>query len=291
VNLPRLAVLGTGSVALAATRAYASAGGEVIALVSRAAERARAAAAQCGVTCASADPADALAAEVVLVAVTDGALGDVGRRLAALDGAAGPVFLHTSGALSGDALGGEPLRTGSLHPLQTFTGSDPERLAARLPGTHWFHEGAGPGEAKRIVEALGGRFHPLAPGTKTLYHAGAAVLSNHTVALFDTAIRLFEAAGVRPRHSREPLLHLLAGTLANLQEEGLPSALTGPIARGDVETVEAHLAALREYARDLLPSYTALALRAIPLAVAKGGLDVDAAARLELLLRRGPATP
>jgi len=101
---------------------------------------------------------------------------------------------------------------------------------------------------------------------RAAYHAAASIASNLFVALEESAAELLERAGVED--SRELLAPLVLRTAANWAERG-PGALTGPIARGDTDTVERHMAALRETAPDLLPVYEALAERARELADAR----------------------
>jgi len=282
---PRLAFVGTGPVARALAAAYRAGGGGVVAIVSRSAARAAEAARRCGAERGTADVADALDADVLVVAVPDRALGEVGARIAAAAKGRGPVVLHTSGGLAGSALGSAVPRAGSLHPLQSFPDlTDDHALAARAAGAHWFHEGAGTDEAAAMVRVWKGTLHAIAPGGKALYHAGAAVLSNHTVALFDAALRLFAAAGVPPGEAHAPLAALLLGTAENVASAGVPAALTGPVARGDTATVRAHLDALRRTAPELVESYVAMARRALVVARAKGSLPDAAAAEIERLL-------
>lgn len=282
---PRLSFVGTGPVARALAAAYVAGGSRVLALVSRSAARAEETAARCGAERGTADLAQALSADVVVVAVPDRVLTEVGARIAAASASALPLVLHTSGGLAGSALGrGVPL-AGSLHPLQSFPDlADDRALAARTAGAHWFHEGAGGGEAAEMVRVWRGTLHAIAPGGKALYHAGAAVLSNHAVALFDAAVRLFAAAGVPPAESHAPLAALLLGTAQNVASAGVPAALTGPIARGDAATVRAHLDALRRAAPELADSYTAMARRALVVAREKGSLPDGAADEIARLL-------
>lgn len=293
--LPRLAIVGTGAVARALGLSYRAAGGTVAVVISRDAGRAAALGASCGAP-GSADAGAAGAADVVLVCVPDGAVPGVGARLAAALGDSGPVVLHTSGALPSSALraaspgpGAPVLRTGSLHPLQSFPAgaAGPEadrRLAASVAGIHWFHEGDGEVPARALVSAWDGRFHALTTGAKVLYHAGAAMVSNHAVALFADATRLLAAAGVAPGESRAALATLLEGTAANLRAVGVPDALTGPVARGDGGTVRRHVEALRLRAPELLDAYRAMARRAIVVALEKGTIDAAAARDLDAAL-------
>ena len=287
--LPRLGIVGSGPVARAIAGAHRAAGGGVACVISRDEARAAGLAAACGASRSSTDVQDLAGAGVVLVCVSDRALADVGARLAGARLGAIPV-LHTSGAFDGAELlvraPGAALVVGSLHPLQSFpaglAGAEGVRaLAARVPGVHWFHEGAGADDARGLVAAWGGAFHGLSPGGKALYHAAAAIVSNHTVALFADATRLFAAAGVPPEESRPALATLLEGTAANLRTVGVPAALTGPVARGDVATVRRHVAALSQAAPELLAAYRVLARRAIVVACEKGAVDAATAVALD----------
>jgi predicted short-subunit dehydrogenase-like oxidoreductase (DUF2520 family) len=291
MTAPRLAFVGTGAVATALASAWAAARGAVTAIVSREPSRAAALAASCGAR-PSADFADLRDADVVVVAVPDRAVAEVGRSIArALAASAAPLVLHTSGALEGAELlrtaGAARFPAGSLHPLQSFpalSSGGGAALAARVAGSHWFHEGEGAEPARAMVARWGGTFHALRPGGKPLYHAGAAILSNHAVALFADATRLFAAAGVAPSDARPALAALLAGTAANLAAVGVPDALTGPVARGDVATVGRHVAALRASAPEVLAAYREMARRALLVAREKGSIDDATASALEAAL-------
>ena len=187
---------------------------------------------------------DALAdADLVLLAVPDEAIADVAGRISI-----GPWVAHVSGATSLTALDPHERRF-SVHPLQTLTADrGPEQLdGAWAAVTAETDEAAA--AAKWLAEALGLRPFPLADDDKPLYHAGAAMASNFLVTLYRAAARLLEETDAPP----EALVPLMTRTIEN------GFALTGPIARGDWSTVEAHLDALAERAPDLVPLYRALA--------------------------------
>jgi predicted short-subunit dehydrogenase-like oxidoreductase (DUF2520 family) len=136
-----------------------------------------------------------------------------------------------------------------MHPLQTFTRS---RGAEQLDGA-W---AAVTGEddqarlrARWLAELLGLRPFEMSDEVRVLYHAGAAIASNYLVTLYRAASRLFTAAGAPP----EALVPLMRRTIDNGFE------LTGPLARGDQSTVDAHLAAIRSEAPDLESMYRVLA--------------------------------
>jgi len=187
---------------------------------------------------------DALAdADLVLLAVPDEAIADVAGRISI-----GPWVAHVSGATSLTALDPHERRF-SVHPLQTLTA---DRGPEQLDGA-WAAVTAETDEAAAVAnwlaETLGLRPFPLADAEKPLYHAGAAMASNFLVTLYRAAARLLEETDAPP----EALVPLMTRTIEN------GFALTGPIARGDWSTVEAHLDALAERAPDLVPLYRALA--------------------------------
>lgn len=182
-------------------------------------------------------------ADLVLLAVPDSAIPEVAQRVPI-----GPWLAHVSGATSLAAL--EPhQRRFSVHPLQTLS---LERGPEQLDGA-WAAITFETDDARRAAEWLAStlalRAFPLADADKPLYHAGAAIASNFLVTLYRAAARLLEESDAPP----EALVPLMQRTIEN------GFALTGPIARGDWSTVEAHLRALDERAPDLVPLYRALA--------------------------------
>ena len=186
--------------------------------------------------------------EVVLLAVPDDAITGVAAALAAAGLVRpGQTVLHLSGALGRDALRalascGAAL--GSLHPLQSL--SDPATAPQRLNGP----VAAVEGDARAIVVAtalargLGMDPVPIAEAAKPSYHAAAVVAANFLVTLAATSQRLFVRAGLPPDGATRALATLMQGTLDNVRAAGPAGALTGPVARGDIETIRRHLAAL-----------------------------------------------
>ena len=181
--------------------------------------------------------------DLVLLCVPDSAIRDV-----AADIAPGPWVAHVSGATALAALAPHVRRFG-VHPLQTFTRA---RGPEQLDGA-WAAVTAETDDARArgfwLAEQLGLRPFELRDESRILYHAGAAMASNYLVTLHRLASRLFEQAGAPP----EALLPLMRRTIDNGFE------LTGPIARGDWATVDAHLAAIHEAAPEIEIVYRALA--------------------------------
>jgi predicted short-subunit dehydrogenase-like oxidoreductase (DUF2520 family) len=182
-------------------------------------------------------------AELALVCVPDSAIAEVAGGVAT-----GNWVAHVSGATALAALDPHERRF-SLHPLQTFTRA---RGPEQLDGA-WAAVTAETDEARELgfglAQTLGLEPFALEDADRPLYHAGAVVASNYLVTLHEAAASLVAAAGAPPE-SLEPLMRR---TIENGFE------LTGPIERGDWETVEAHREAIREARPDLEPLYDVLA--------------------------------
>jgi predicted short-subunit dehydrogenase-like oxidoreductase (DUF2520 family) len=287
----RVSIIGCGAVGRALGRAVRDAGYPIASLASRSRESAQAARTLIGEGEIVQDPAEAARlADIVFLTTNDGAIESVCRAIAgqgAPSGGSGgfrrgQVVFHCSGVLTAEVLAsarGRGAAVGSLHPLQSFARS---RAARRLRDICFFFQGDDAAEpvARELVERLGGRFFRISAEAKALYHAASVFASNYLVTLADMATSLLAKAGVPSDQSLHALLPLMRGTLDNLGRVGLPEALTGPIARGDVETVEKHLEALRKLAPDLLPMYCYLGLQTLHVARRKGGLTEVLAARL-----------
>jgi predicted short-subunit dehydrogenase-like oxidoreductase (DUF2520 family) len=177
--------------------------------------------------------------DLLLIATPDAAVAEVA---AAVTPNADAVVAHVSGSLGLAPLYGHP-RPAVLHPLVALP--DAERGAARLPGS-WFGLAVdGDPLADEVVAALDGRAVRVAEGDWLRYHAAAVIAANHLVALLGQVERVAGTIGV-------PLaayLDLAAGSLDDVAELGPAAALTGPVRRGDLETVGRHIAALPEEER------------------------------------------
>jgi predicted short-subunit dehydrogenase-like oxidoreductase (DUF2520 family) len=190
-------------------------------------------------------------ADLIVLATPDGTLDEVAATLAPAV-APGALVVHLSGARGVDAL--TPIVTtradvevGALHPLQTLTGAN---AADALRGA-WAAV-AGPAAVTELAVQLGLRPFTVLDARRAAYHAAAAVASNHLVALLGQVERLAADADV-PLDAFEPLVRT---SVDHAFAVGPAAALTGPVARGDVETVARHLDAIAESER---PAYRALA--------------------------------
>ncbi len=224
------------------------------------------------------------ACDVVFITTPDSAIEEVASRI---KWRAGQYVVHCSGADSLDPLisaQAQGAAIGVMHPLQSL--ATYQKAIANLPGSTFSLEAAGSllEFLKVVVDDLGGKWVLLQPGDKVLYHAAAVIASNYLVTLAKVATDLWQAFGVDQKEALDALMPLIRGTASNLEEVGLPHALTGPIARGDKRTVKKHLLALQAMAPDMLGIYVEMGIRTIPIALEKGRISkLDAQELCELL--------
>lgn len=273
-------VIGAGRVGAVLASALRSAGHEIVAVAGEsAASRTRIETMLPGV--AVAKPTDvAKSVDVLLLTVPDDALDNVVRMLVASRAIrAGHLVVHTSGRHGMAVL--EPAaaigaRGIALHPALTFTGTDVDlpRLAGCLFGVTCAAEERPAAEA--LVQDLGGRAVWIEERNRALYHAALAHGANHLVTLVSESMSLLREAG-----STDPaamLRPLLTAAMDNALVYG-DAALTGPIVRGDVQTVAEHLRALAS-SPETLQSYVQMARATALLALRDGRLDPRRAAAL-----------
>ena len=184
--------------------------------------------------------------DILWICHTDDALAETAKLLARKPGWAGKIVFHSSGALSSDVLA--PLRrkgasTASLHPMMTFVpGATP-----RMDEVPFAVEGDSLAviAARRLVKNLGAEIFPIEKRFKTLYHALGSFSSPMLVATLATAERVGRAAGLSPSQTRRIIAPMLRETIKNYSERGPAAAFSGPIKRGDINTIRRHLRELK----------------------------------------------
>ena len=200
-----------------------------------------------GAGSAAASPGAMRRADVWLLAVGDDQIAPVCAQLAAAQALAGAVVFHCSGARSSAALAAarqDGALTASVHPIRSF--ADPAQVAADFDGTFCGIEGDA-GALELLTPALlaiGARLAPIDAAAKTVYHAASVFASNYLVTVLDAALRAYQAAGIPEHLARELARPLATETLANVFRLGPEQALSGPIARGDMDTVARQQAAI-----------------------------------------------
>ncbi len=245
----RVAIVGAGNLASALAVALQGAGYRVEQIISRdrsqSLRRARRLALEVGALAVTAGKAH-IEAEVVWFCVPDGAIAGAATALQAAADWSRKVALHSSGALTSDELA--QLRTrgaavASVHPMMTFVrGSRPS-----LVGVPFAIEGdvAAVRMARHIVKDLGGRAYSIRKEDKAAYHAWGTFASPLLTALLATTEHVATAAGLQPEEAKRRMLPILKETLANYAASDAARAFSGPMIRGDIDTVRRHLKILR----------------------------------------------
>jgi predicted short-subunit dehydrogenase-like oxidoreductase (DUF2520 family) len=280
--MTRIGVVGAGRVGAVLAAALRAAGHEVVAAAGEsAASRTRVASLLPGVP-VDKPTAVSRACDLLLLTVPDDMLSNVVTQLAAA-GAIRPdqLVAHTSGRHGlavlepAEARGAHVM---ALHPAMTFTGTDVD--LPRLAGCAFGVTAQTPvtiATAESLVSDLRGKLVWVPEDKRTLYHAGLAHGANHLVTLVSQAMELLRESGATdPAATLRPLL---TAALDNALTMG-DAALTGPIVRGDVETVRAHLQEIARTRPDFLPSYVELARATANTAVLDGRLLPIRAAKL-----------
>jgi predicted short-subunit dehydrogenase-like oxidoreductase (DUF2520 family) len=289
---PSIAIVGCGTVGSAIGKLLSDAGYRISGVATSNLETAKKAAEATGAENHSDSPSDiAQGGDIVFITTPDDLIESMCVEMSEQGGfQQGACVIHCSGALSSEILASARAcgaKVATLHPLQSFASVD--QAVSLLPGSFCTIEGDKDALAmvREVAEDLGGIVLEISAKKKTLYHAAAVTASNYLVTLLHLALQLDRAAGLDGETSLKGLLPLIKGTLHNIGKKGIPDALTGPIARGDVATVSAHLRAIEKDAPELLLLYRCLGLYTVDLAKAKGTIGHETADELTALLEIG----
>ncbi|MBF0223947.1 MAG: DUF2520 domain-containing protein [Desulfobacterales bacterium] len=179
------------------------------------------------------------------------------------------IIFHCSGSLPSTILNSAKkfnAKIGSLHPLQSFASIDPninpfKGIICAIEG-----DDIAVNTGKHIIKDLESLCYVIETQGKTLYHASAVVASNYLVSLMDMALKLMEKAGLKKDEAFNVLKPLILGTLNNIEKNGTIKALTGPIARGDINIVIKHINDINSFVPELSFFYKVLGLYTVDLA-------------------------
>ena len=264
---PSIGFIGAGSLATNLTLALSAAGWNVRAIASRSPASAQRLADLIPSCRAEADPQSVVdRCHLVFLTVPDDAISRVASSLTWTPGRA---VVHCCGAATSDILSPAAIAgalCGSFHPLQTFIPSmpaneDPSTYAlARMQGITFAVEGSGwlLQTLETMASDLGGNAIHVRPTDRPLYHASAVMSCGALVALLHSAASLWKEMGVDNETAFRSLLPLARATLENAANLGPEAAATGPVVRGDIDTVRSHLEALRTTAPGALRLYVEL---------------------------------
>ena len=281
----RIGFIGAGRLGTALAWSFSERGVPVVAVASQIhadAQRLAAPIAGCAAVATAQGVVDA--SDLVFVTTPDGAIA---ATTAQVRWRSGVAAVHCSGVTEVAALDSAArygAATGGFHPMQTF--GDPAAAVRSLPGCTITIEAEEPLNATLVAlaERLECRVNRLPPGMRGRYHAAAGYTSQFINALFREASTIWQSWGATEEDAVRALLPLARGTLAAIDSAGIARGMPGPVSRGDVESVEKHVAALSTLAPDILDFYRLVCDRTIPLAIERGAIDAEIARRIRNIL-------
>ncbi|PKB78404.1 MAG: hypothetical protein BZY88_18740 [SAR202 cluster bacterium Io17-Chloro-G9] len=213
------------------------------------------------------------ATDLVFITTPD---SEIGRVAASVSWRPGQGVVHCCGAASRELLNlavGQGAFTGAFHPYQTFAGLEaPEDIASRLSGVafavagqDWLGSYLG-----EMATELGGHPVSISDADRPLYHASAVLACGYLVALLKATIQVWQAMGFSDQEALDALYPISRATLDNLAKAGAEASVTGPVVRGDIDTLRSHLETLSERLPEVAPVYAALTTASLGMAAQRG---------------------
>lgn len=198
------------------------------------------------------------------------------------------TVIHTSGALSTDlfeSLRGTKCGLCSLHPIMSF--SDIKTAAKNLSETVFTLEGNEKGldDIESILQITNNPYFIINKDHKVLYHAAACILSNYLVTLIDSGFELLKTTGIPEDQISKAFLPLIKATIGNIEKSGPVAALTGPLVRGDENTIATHIKSIKSQTPDYLDLYQTMGLATIDMIKDKR-IDSEKYDQLKILLKK-----
>lgn len=227
--------------------------------------------------------------DIIFITTNDDEISKVCKELVQEDLlCSGQILVHMSGGASSKIL--ESAKTKgcyiySLHPLQAF--ADIEKAVNDLENTIFSIEGD---EEKidvleKILNITENKYFNITAEQKSIYHAAACILSNYLVTLVDYGLSFFEAIGIDGEEGYKAVYPLIEGTIKNIHSLGTKKALTGPIARGDIETIENHVKSIGALDEEKLDFYKLMGEKTLKLAEEDKLSSCDKIQELKKILR------
>lgn len=291
-TLPRLNIIGAGKLGRTLARLFSDAGLVTIGdIYNRNSEHSHSAQAFIGAgrVITNLEQLSNKPAQLWMLATPDDVIGDCATQLAELAGISWQktTVFHSSGLKTSTELSALQKLGSSIasaHPAHSF--ANPERSLTSFVSTVCTLEGDEQAITTlgSLLNAIGGQTTTIEPEAKPLYHAATVMASNYLVALLGASETLIEKAGIEKPLASAVLSPLMRQSLENGLAEGAINALTGPIPRGDINTLQAHLKAIEQRAPDLRSTYTSMGTQALKLAQQKKPLHEKELAAMENLL-------
>ncbi|PAU95518.1 hypothetical protein CK503_00185 [Aliifodinibius salipaludis] len=288
MEAPDITIIGVGRLGNSLAKALSAAGIPIKSLYNRTANKAQKLAADLNINVSGSFPSDDHElGDLIFITVADGAIEGVAHRLADItEDFSAKTIVHCSGNESAIILADLKSKGGSIasfHPLQTFTGysepSDFEEIYFSLQG----NKSAFP-QLKEVAKRLGAETLEVTEDQKSHLHVAAVLASNYLNTLLDAAVETASASGLAPKKAKKALMPLVKTTLQNIEDQSFEDALSGPIKRGDLQTVEHHLDLLKDKP-ELLALYQILGQRTVELAKKSQQIDHDTARKMIKMLK------
>jgi predicted short-subunit dehydrogenase-like oxidoreductase (DUF2520 family) len=291
MRMDSIAILGLGKVGMAVGFLLRSAGYRIVAVASRSTVSLNKGIVYTGGEAYMSFSDAAAQAECILITTADDAIESVckeissagsikpGNKVMHMSGAGGLNLLETAHAVGANVA--------CIHPLQSF--ADVEGAIKNIPGSTFGITTVD--EIKewsvQIVRDLGGIPFFVSDTDKPLYHVAACIASNYLTTLIHKVEEIYQLLGLNREDSIRAIWPLVKGTMKNIEEKGTVHALTGPVARGDIGTINKHIQALRNRLPALLPAYSILGLLTTEIGLKKKTLSPHNAERIKELLEGG----
>lgn len=287
MKLPETTVIGLGGLGTALVKTLMSHDIPVESVFNRSVDKAQKLSGQFDIPISSDFPKDVnQLGKLTFITVSDSAIREIADRLSELsDNLEGYIFVHSSGNESADLL--DSLRkkgafTASFHPLQAFTAQSGEQTFKDI-----YFSLQGDDEAfpilKNLAKEIGAHSFEATANQKSHLHAAAVMAANYLNTLLDASVDIGSLGGLSKSQVQKALLPLIQTTLKNAEGMTFAEALTGPIKRGDAETVKKHVALLKND-KELKELYCVLGKRTVKLAKSSGSIDGTTAQKLRKIL-------
>ena len=283
VKLPKVSIIGAGCLGGALTLALAEKGYKIASIIDI--NGSKALSLSKSVRCEKAGNvvADiAATSEIIFITVNDSQIATVSSEISKQKHLylRKMLTVHCSGVFSADIL--DPLRkkgavVGTMHPIQTFPPfQTPSKLKAKFRGTHFGIDGSEEAlkRIEQIITTLGGKWLVIPKDLKPLYHIACVFASNYEMIFLNTISELSQLLRL-PVSWMEAFGPLMTASMENMVKHGAGKALTGPIVRGDFETIDLHLKTLDRHAAQFLPLYTVGGIEAARIAKESGRLSEE----------------